>query len=271
MGCKYAVLISAEESGYTDFWTDLVLMRDALLVHRFMKENIFVLYGLGQDYFDPNNNPKYNPPGGPLTKYPADKVSVTKIFSDLATGTGDTPKLTDEDLLFVWTFDHGDRVGDHSAIVLEPDDRMLDIEFASLVDKVHYGLRMICMQQCYSGGFVPLLKGDRSLVLTACEADQVALPCDTEMDTFNGVKYPHGEFDVHLLEVLTGKTWDGKPVDLDLDHNKVVTIEEIFEYIQRHDNQPEENRTFCGSKVMSGLIETLRIMTSGIPEKDEPR
>lgn len=109
MGEKYAVLISGDlaESGYYEFWYDVVLMREALINNGFQANNIYVLYADGNDFFDVDRpNPRYRP-NPAITNLAANIADVNTVFNGLANGTGGYPQLTDDDLLFIWTFDHG--------------------------------------------------------------------------------------------------------------------------------------------------------------------
>jgi len=240
MGNRYAVLISGDlaETGYDEFWNDVVLMREALIQNGFPAGNIFVLYGNGADYFNASRpNPRYRPSPA-ITNSAANQTNVTNALTGLANGTNGMPQLTSDDLLFIWTFDHGNSDGTNSYLCLTDVD-MLDTTFASLVNQIPYAYRIICMQQCFSGGFLPHLAGDRNVILTACSSTQLGNRSDTENEVVNGVTYNHGEFNFHLLSAITGQTVTGTAVNADADGNGFVTMQEVFNYVQTNDSAPE--------------------------------
>ena len=238
MGERYGVLISSTAAPfYPEFFFDVVLMREALIGHGFQDQNIFVLYGNGADYNSatyPANRYRPNPA---ITDLSATTANVNQIFSDLANGTNGRAQLTDQDLLFVYTFDHGDKVNpldwsSMSTLCLQDGDMRAD-DFATAVDQVDYAYRIFCMQQCFSGGFVPHLDNDRTVILTSASAIQVAHPTDdaAEEEWINNTEYTHGEFNFYLLAGLNGQDLLGNTVAPDADGNGFTTLREIFDFI----------------------------------------
>ncbi len=249
MGEKYAVLISGDlaENGYEEFWYDVVLMREALIDNDFPANHIFVLYGDGADYFNVNRpNPHYRP-NPAITDLAATSANITAVFNGLANGTGGYPQMTEDDLLFVWTFDHGSGpnciAGTRCRLGLRdpwPNDFIWDDDFATAVDQVPYAFRIFCMQQCHSGGFIDDLQNDQTVILTACGETEHAHPADAvECEIVNGVQYWHGEFNYHLLAALTGQSVTGVAVNADANGNGFVTMREVFDHIQANESQSE--------------------------------
>jgi len=251
MGTKYAVLICGDlaETGYDEFWNDVVLVREALLNHGFQNNHIYVLYGNGSDYFDAARpNPLYRP-SPTITNLAATITNVTAVFNGLANGTGGYPRLTDDDLLFIWTFDHGcgpPCIAGTNAVLCLMDGDMLDTVFGGLVNLIPHAYRVICMQQCHSGGFIDDLSSDRTTILTSCTGTEHAHRAD-EKETVTGVDYHHGEYNYHLLSALNGQTVAGVAVNADADGNGFVTMKEIFDYIAANENQPETPQYDDGS------------------------
>lgn len=244
MGEKYAVLISGDlaENGYEEFWYDVVLMREALINNGFLANNIYVLYGNGADYFNVNRpNPRYRP-NPAITNFSATTANVTNVFNGLANGTGGFPQMTDDDLLFVWTFDHGcgpPCIGGTSCVLGLTDADMQDTTFATLVNQIPHAYRIFCMQQCHSGGFINDLQSDRTVIITACTSSEHATPADTENEVVNGVTYTHGEFNFHLFSALNGQSVTGTAVNADANGNGFVTMREVFDYIRTNESKAE--------------------------------
>lgn len=248
MGQRYGVLISSSASPfYPEFFFDVVNMRQTLLNHGFAANHIFVLYGNGTDYSSaayPAAKYNLNPA---ITNMAATITNIQQIFSDLSNGTHGFPQITDQDLLFIYTFDHGndhDVPGNPISVLCLNDGNMRSDDFATAVDQVDYAYRIFCMQQCFSGGFIPHLSNDRTVILTAADDDETAHPTDTESEIIadpglGNVYYPHGEFNWHLFASLDGQALDGTAVNADADANTYLTMEEIFNYIAATESGPE--------------------------------
>ena len=263
---KYAVLISGDwaESGFDEFWNDVVLMREMLLANNFEDQNIFILYADGNDFvdatctyarYDPvaiNRPPRANRPAS-FTDYPATKAEVQAVFDGLANGDNNRgiPEMTENDFLFVWTFDHGGIIGGHGTLCLWGID-IRDDEFASAVDAIPCRYRVFCMQQCHSGGFIDDLSNDKTVILTACRGDESAQPANNtptqEDEIVNGVTYNHGEFNYHLISALLKQAVNGgAPVNADATGDGLVSMLELFNYVENHDNRPEHPQYDDGS------------------------
>jgi len=119
----------------------------------------------------------------PLTDYAATYQNVENVLNKLAT-------YNDIDLLLVWTFGHGFRDENNSYLLLADGSKLYDYQFAELLGKVNCTTRIICMQQCFSGGFIDdLKKDDRNIILTSCSDMAAAYPTNDfiEEDWENGV------------------------------------------------------------------------------------
>lgn len=87
---------------YNEFWFDTYLMWELLYDNGFSNDNIFVLYGYGNDWIDPEDNPRYNSllrhDIRYITDYSAYISDVENIFNWLANGNPGQgiPQLTEE-------------------------------------------------------------------------------------------------------------------------------------------------------------------------------
>ncbi|MDY0282787.1 MAG: C13 family peptidase [Salinivirgaceae bacterium] len=200
---KYAVLITGDYAASSDtlnsnlwnggrlstakgsdeFWNDTFLMWKMLQEKGFNQEDIFVLFANGIDFYldDTEVDPAYRPtdPYTTVTDYSATLENVNKVFNNLLDGNEGFPKMTEDDFLFVWVFDHGGLVpNDHSYIRLMNDKLIIDYEFAQLVNPLPAHKKVFWMQQCNSGGFVDDLENESTVFLSACQANQGAHPAD---------------------------------------------------------------------------------------------
>lgn len=260
MGQRYAVLISGDlaENGYPEFFFDVVLMRDMLIANGFPNNHIFVLYGDGTDYNSATYPAARYRPNPAITNLAATRANVQDIFSDLANGTNGRPQLTNDDLLFVWTFDHGGQIPINpgsSTLISTLGLRgelygMRADDFATAINVVPHAFRIICMQQCRSGGFIPYLASDRTVILTAAQADWNAHPSDdaAEREVIGGRTYPHGEFNFYLLAALNGQDLLGNAANADANGNGFTTMREVFDYIATHESDPATPQYDDGSR-----------------------
>jgi hypothetical protein len=78
------------------------------------------------------------------------------------------------------------------------DVPMRDDNFRNRVDQIDHWRRVFWMQQCFSGGFIPYLKSDKTVITTACKATEVARSADNisrnysplpENETYQGATY----------------------------------------------------------------------------------
>lgn len=87
----------------------------------------------------------------------------------------------DEDILLLYVTTHGDE--DHNLLV-DMDPLPLDqIGAPDLAEILHdhpFKWKVVVVNACYSGGFVPDLKGPGTLVLTAARSDRSSFGCGSE-------------------------------------------------------------------------------------------
>ncbi|MGH8770423.1 MAG: C13 family peptidase, partial [Burkholderiales bacterium] len=88
-----------------------------------------------------------------------------------------------DDLLIIFITSHGSE--DHQlSVVLEPME-LEPIEPAFLREELaRAGIewRIIIVSACYSGGFIPPLKNEKSLIITAADASQPSFGCAADAD-----------------------------------------------------------------------------------------
>jgi len=269
-GKKCAVLLChdmAFDDEQDEFWNDLVMIREVLMASGFVRENIFVLYGTGQDFANPERlMPRYLPDN--IVDYAATQENFMKVMNGLASGNGNEkkriPKMEKDDYLFLWTFGHGPSAKEsgHSKLALlryDGDPRsevvMRDDRFAELIERIACDYRVIAMAQCYSGGFKNVFeaKNDRTVILTACDIENSASRADDkpgieiEIDA-NGKKYNHGEFNLNLYKAfLNGETMHGA-YDF-IVANDTIRPDGVRSYAQYYGGCTDENGVCLGAKL----------------------
>ena len=242
---KYAILITGDvaEHGFPCFWYDTVWMYKSLIDAGYEPRNIFVLYGEGVDGYVPN--PFYQYPDT-ITNYRADVANVNMLLDGLKNGdpTHGIPKMTDQDTLFLWTFDHGGRddTSGHVCLCLR-GGVIWDDEMSAKLNALPYKSRAIFMQQCFCGGFIPYLQNNKTFISCAAMATQIAHGSfdPAICETYNGTLYWHGEYNYWIISALSGKRPTGVSITAAADgnHNCWVCGMEAHGYEASQHHQPE--------------------------------
>jgi hypothetical protein len=254
----YAVLICGDYAGYDpedpiidysmqwgfdEFWGDMVILYWILLENGYTEDNIFFLYADGNDF----TSHRYDPEGE-VTDFAATKDNVNMVFGGLAYGAGGFPRVDDNDILMVYTFDHGgyDPIENMSILCLIGEDIRAD-EFAWSVGRIDAGYKMFFMQQCFSGGFIRWLEADNTVIMTACAWNEVAWRADNingtipwpENEEISGTTYHHGEFNFHFMNALRKISPLGYHIYSDIDRNNKISMTETFEWVKNEDSRWE--------------------------------
>jgi hypothetical protein len=106
-------------------------------------------------------------------------------WSNLATALAGIAHVMDrdQDILLVYLTTHGSE--DHSLLVDQGPLPLDQIDPAGLAGMLAaHGIRwkIVVVNACYSGGFVPALRGDGTAVLTAARADRSSFGCGADSD-----------------------------------------------------------------------------------------
>ncbi len=249
----YALLICGDvaESGYDEFWNDTVWMYKALLAAGYKENNIYVLYGWGNDY--PSANPNYRHTSK-VTDFPATVAWVNKVLSGLKNGDPSigVNKITSIDSLFVWVFDHGG--GGNPAYFCLRDGVCCDSDFASRLNLLACKERAIFMQQCRSGGFVDDLQNGKSFISTACMSNENAHRADLEQETYNGVKCHHGEYNYYVISALAGKTITETSANADSNGDGKISAKEMHTFMAARENQSEHPQMWDSYEVGGAFL-----------------
>jgi len=88
-----------------------------------------------------------------------------------------------EDLIFIYLTSHGTH--EHEFVLEQPRLELSDLpadELASALAPLKNRDKIIVISACYSGGFIPALKDERTLIMTASREDRVSFGCSEEAD-----------------------------------------------------------------------------------------
>ena len=86
-----------------------------------------------------------------------------------------------EDLIFIYLTSHG--TSEHELVLDQPRMELSDLpadELAVLLAPLKQRNKVIVISACYSGAFIPPLKDERTLIMTASRADRVSFGCSEE-------------------------------------------------------------------------------------------
>ncbi|OOG64352.1 peptidase C13 [Rhodanobacter sp. B04] len=89
----------------------------------------------------------------------------------------------DQDILMLYVTSHGDE--DHNLLVDMdplPLDQIGAPDLAGILAKRPFKWKVVVVNACYSGGFVPPLRGPGTLVLTAARTDRSSFGCGSDSD-----------------------------------------------------------------------------------------
>ena len=106
-------------------------------------------------------------------------------WSNLAAALGGLDQIMqpDQDILLLYVTSHGSE--DHTLLVDMdplPLDQIGAQDLAGILDKHHFKWKVLVINSCYSGGFVPPLRGPGTMVLTAARSDRSSFGCGSESD-----------------------------------------------------------------------------------------
>ncbi|GFM84395.1 peptidase C13 [Pseudomonas cichorii] len=107
----------------------------------------------------------------------ATRESISRAAQTLAQRSGP------EDLVFIYLTSHGTQ--DHELVLDQPRLSLADLPadaLAAALAPLKNRDKVIVISSCYSGGFIPDLKDERTLVMTASRADRVSFGCSEEAD-----------------------------------------------------------------------------------------
>jgi len=107
----------------------------------------------------------------------ATRESITRAVQTLAQRSGP------EDLVFIYLTSHGTH--DHELVLDQPRLELADLpadELATALAPLKNRDKVVVISACYSGGFIPALKDERTLIMTASRADRVSFGCSEEAD-----------------------------------------------------------------------------------------
>lgn len=107
----------------------------------------------------------------------ASRETLSRSVQTLAARSGP------EDLVFIYLTSHG--TSEHELVLDQPRLQLGDLpadELAAVLAPLKGRNKVVVISACYSGGFIPALRDEKTLVMTASRADRVSFGCSEEAD-----------------------------------------------------------------------------------------
>lgn len=107
----------------------------------------------------------------------ATRESISRAVQTLAQRSGP------EDLIFIYLTSHGTQ--DHELVLDQPRMELADLaasEMAAVLAPLKNRDKVVVISACYSGGFIPAIKDDKTMIITASRQDRVSFGCSEEAD-----------------------------------------------------------------------------------------
>ena len=228
---NYAVIINGGFNKYSNhirYWNDCSYIYSTLVnKYYYDKDKVFVLMSDGTSPADDrllydgvttDSSPlDLDGDGIDDIAYSATPSNVSLVFDSLSN------ILTQEDTLFIFTMDHGGSNGGISVYLYLWNSIITDTQFAQEVGKVNAGKIIICMGQCYSGGFIDNLEAPNRVIMTACRYDEVSFSTDNL----------HDDFVYKWTSAMNGA------IGADINNDRKISLYESFIYADNYDLAPE--------------------------------
>ncbi len=125
--------------------------------------------------------------GKTVSKYPlATRASIRRALAKISDRMDPA-----NDILFLYLSSHGS--SDFEFILKQEDLSLPDLpagELAAMLNELPVRWKVIVISACYSGGFIPVLKDDHTLIITAADSENTSFGCNDRNDfTYFGEAY----------------------------------------------------------------------------------
>lgn len=267
---KYAILISGgnttqdDQAYHSEYWYDLFLMYRMLIESGFTHNNIFVLYGNGNDFNSAHadyQTATVFPGTGQITDFPVSKANVQNIFTWLANGNAaqNVPQIQPGDFLFYWWMGHGlgCNCNDYSARIQSTNEYISENEFAGYFSQLPACvIKTQYVMTCRSGGLIDNFTGLHNTIHTAAEC------CTNSESKLYDVL--HAELSYHAANAFRQQEPGGAAVSSDANSDGIVTVKEANDYV--HVNTVQSNTQIGDYRNIAPLI----TMANALPASAVP-
>jgi hypothetical protein len=237
----------------SEFWYDpFDAYKYLVLNHNYTHENIFFIYGDGND-FTTSKYTEYRPSTygwSDIVDYSNKSIDdIEDAFESIA------DEITDDDNLLIWWSSHGAPDPDphdpeediicldcyHVSIFDQNQSKLFEIDDEELIEIVNlvdnYKRRKIIWETCYSGCLVVgdvNLNNDRTVMITATEFNQTS---GYYYGTGEGHQKYHTDFNYVINRALLGEDpFTGESYNADHDWDGVISMYDLYQEVEEDEN-----------------------------------
>jgi RNA binding exosome subunit len=162
------------QHGFDEFWNDTYLQWEMLVIHKdYTDANVHVLFGDGDDFTFSLQDIRYKGiyhgiEYEVVTDASSNKQTISSTFAGLAN------TITDDDFLYIWIMSHGGTDGNGSYFYSYDNQKVYASELAALIGGIPAHKKVVVLSFPKSGGFLPVLEADDTIIITAGGATQGA-------------------------------------------------------------------------------------------------
>jgi hypothetical protein len=231
---KYAVLISGNSGSCKPYLNELSFLYTTLINnYGFTPENIYVI-----QYW--NNAWDFDGDFINDSDYAATRANIFAVFDTLDYGKD----VDEDDLVLVYTTDHGWSDGKGSYMNLINDERLYASEMDSLLtnledqDVANYWPNLLCVfEQCRSGGFVDAISPyAKRAVCSACKANEGSSWDGGDRGDADHYKSNcYSAFAYYWIAAMNGAHPEGDTTRADTNGDGYVSFKEAYRYAEVND------------------------------------
>lgn len=284
-GDRYALLISggaSQGNNHIRYWGDIAFIFCALKhYYGYSDSEIVVCMSDGDNPAADRSNGTSSP-----LDLDGDDVDDYELDATYATVTDQLQYLVDNvgagDMVFVYTTDHGGSSGGYNTYLnLWNWGTIADSDFASYIDDFPAStIKLFCMEQCYSGGFIDDLEDlDNVVIATAVPYNKLSYAGDT-YPYFDQFAYEwtaavnfHDHDEYPIPDIPTSFYRTG-PVDADEDDDGFCQMDEAFTWSDDH-QYPLDDPQFEDTSAIGDAVDLFgdfgpRLDITEVAHDDDP-
>lgn len=231
---RYAVIssggVATKDNVFSnsEYWYDIFMAYETMLNMGIPQTNITVCYGEGTDFVStrPEFQYRWSNERPQITQYNNHKATIQHVLDSLShvvTGS--------DTFLFQWAIGHGhasENPAEYYFKIVNDDDSITRDEFAGYLNQItSYSQRIVFWATCGSGAIRYVLANNKTIVLTACEYNELHASTRHCAD-----RTEYADFSHSVYTILNGHDNCGEVIDGDDNNDQWINISELQRNIQ---------------------------------------